>query len=429
MKNHLAKSGLISIKKCAVYCSIAFLGFIGCNNGEEITPPDNPTEPLQLTQEELKAVMDKRIPQDNAFAFDLFKKINEDETNDNVFISPISISIALGMTLNGADGETKRQMENVLHLAGLSSLEINEYYRFMLTSLINIDPNTTLNFANSIWYKLGFPIHPDFKQTNIDYFNAEVTEIDFAKPEALSTINNWCSDKTNGLIKEPLDFIPGNAIMYLINAIYFKGIWEKEFDEKYTCETYFTKEDGTRIPVNMMQQSGEFEYAEDEQAQYMNLPYGNNSFSMTMILPKESIKTDDVIAQLTPETFAEKLDRLKSEEIDIYIPRFKLENKYELQDILADLGMPSAFNANADFSRMQENDSRDLSISRVIHGAFVEVNEVGTEAAGVTIVEIIETAMPDKIAFRANKPFIFVIRENTTGLILFMGKINEIEKY
>ena len=413
------------MKKC-IYFLLLSLSFVCCSNdNEDIKTNNDPQE--KLTQEEVKAVMDKRIPQDNAFAFDLFKKINENESG-NVFISPISVSIALGMTLNGADGETKQQMEQVLHLNGLSSLEINEYYRYMLTSLPNLDPKTTLNFANSIWYRMNFPIHPDFKQTNINYFNAEVNEVDFTKPETLNTINNWCSDKTNGLVKNPLDRIPPDAIMYLINAIYFKGIWEKEFDKKYTFPSYFTKEDGTRMPVNMMHQTDDFEYAEDEYAQYLNLPYGNNSYNMTLILPANGVLTDEVIGRLSPETFAEKRNLLKKEEIDVFIPRFKLKNSYELGEILAGLGMPDAFDGRADFSKMQENNAKGLFISRVIHSTFVEVTEEGTEAAGVTIIEMKETSMlPERKVFRADKPFIFLIREKTTGLILFMGKIGEIK--
>ena len=416
------------MKKC-IYLLLLSMFFVCCSNDND--NEDMKTDDLgsQLTSEEVKIILDKRIPQDNAFAFDLFKKITENKSG-NVFISPISVSMALGMALNGADEETKRQMENVLHLNNLSSLEINEYYRFLLSSLPNLDPKTTLNFANSIWYKMNFPIHPDFKQANAYCFDAEVNEVDFAKPETLDAINNWCSDKTNGLIKKPLDRIPSDVVMYLINAIYFKGIWEKEFNKEHTYSTYFRKEDGTYMPVNMMHQSDTLEYAEDEYAQYLNLPYGNNSYSMTLILPTEGVQTDDVIAQLSPETFVEKTNLLKKEEIAIGIPRFKLENNNELSSILAGLGMPDAFDGSkADFSRMRKDNSTGLFISRVIHSTFVEVTEEGTEAAGITIIEMPTSGMQERKAFIANKPFIFLIREKTTGLILFMGKINEINEY
>lgn len=375
----------------------------------------------------LKVGMEKRVQQDNAFAFDLFREVIIDNASEkNIFISPLSVSIALGMTLNGAVGDTKTEMETALKLKGMTEDEINEYYKIMLAALPGIDPSTILNIANSIWYREGFPVKPAFLQVNQQYFNATVREIDFTKPEALKTINDWCAEKTNQLIKEPLDNIPASAVMYLINAIYFKGIWAKMFEEKNTKVSNFYTEDEKTIKVDMMQQKDTFGYRSDELAQYLDMPYGNKAFSMTVILPKEGKTTGEVINQLTTERWNDVVAGMHSQEVQVYLPKFKTKGKYELKEPLKRMGMLKAFSDEADFTKIA--DAR-LLISRVIHSTYCDVNEKGTEAAAVTIVEIRELSMPVVPLFNANRPFIFVIRERSTGVILFVGKMGQVERY
>jgi len=378
-------------------------------------------EPIRL-----KAGMEKRVTQDNEFAWNLFKQVLDNTKEANTFISPLSVSIALGMTWNGSDGKTKAEMESTLKMSGMSEKEINEYYQIMQNSLVKIDPSTKLNIANSIWYKKGYPIYKSFLDINQEYFDAEISDLDFNDSKSLDIINNWCSEKTNGLIKNPLDEIPANAIMYLINAIYFKGIWSSEFNSKDTSEKDFVTSGGKTNKVDMMRQEQTFNYYEDDKAQYLDMPYGNKAFSMTVILPKQKNTIESYLKDFDIDEWNEIVEGLTPREVQVYFPKFKVQSKLELRDVLSVMGMPSAFSGEADFSRMSEN---DLLISRVIHSTYCDVNEKGTEAAAVTIIETKEMALPENPVFYANRPFIFLIREKSTGVILFMGKMGEVEKY
>lgn len=406
------------MKKSAIFL-LPFLLIAAC---EEPVVKLNDADPIPL-----KVGMEKRVQQDNAFAFDLFREvIATNKAEKNIFISPLSVSIALGMTWNGAKGETKSEMELALKMSGMTENEINEYYKIMLSALPKVDPSTVLNIANSIWYKEGYPVKPDFLQVNQSYFNATVRELDFTKPEALKTINDWCAEKTNNLIKEPLDNIPGDAVMYLINAIYFKGIWAKMFEAKKTSVRDFYAEGGATVKVDMMNQQDTFGYTSDALAQYLDLPYGNKAFSMTVILPNEGKSTDDVLKSLNAEKWNALVSGMTSREVQVYLPKFKTKGKYELKESLKRMGMVKAFTGEADLTGIAD---ADLLISRVIHSTFCDVNEKGTEAAAVTIVEIRELSMPVIPLFNANRPFVFVIREQSTGVVLFMGKMGQIDRY
>ena len=377
----------------------------------------------------LTTAQTEKVNRDNEFAFDLFKNTITSSGESNVFVSPLSVSIALGMAWNGANGQTKSEMETAMKLSGLSVNEINSYYKIMQTTLPGIDPTTKLNIANSLWYKTGFPVKSDFLKVNTDYFGAYVRELDFSKAWALDTINNWCAKKTNNLIKEPLKEIPGDAVMYLVNAIYFKGIWRKHFETKNTKLADFTNETGKLVKVNMMYQKDTFAYAADNYAQYLDMPYGNKAFSMTVILPADSKTTDDVLNYLTANNWNNRIQTMPSKEVEVYMPRFKTENDFLLNDPLKNMGMNRAFTDLADFTNIA---NASLKISKVIHDTYVEVTEEGTEAAAVTIIEIVKTSMPipqPTPVFRVNKPFIFVIREKSTGVILFIGKMGNVEKY
>ena len=386
------------------------------------TPKD--AEPIAL-----KVGMEKRVSQDNEFAFDLLKKTIASSGETNVFISPLSVSIALGMAWNGANGQTKTEMETALKMSGMSVADINDYYKIMQSTLPGIDPTTKLNIANSLWYKAGFAVKPDFLKVNTDYFGAYVKELDFSKAWAVDTINNWCAKKTNNLITKPLDQISSDAVMYLVNAIYFKGIWRKHFETKNTKESDFTNEPGNVVKVNMMYQKDTFAYAADIYAQYLDMPYGNKAFSMTVILPVNGKTTADVLNYLTPDILNTRLETMSTKEVEVYMPRFKTQNKFLLNDPLKNMGMNLAFSDMADFTNIA--DTR-LQISRVIHDTYVEVTEEGTEAAAVTIVEIKTTAVeipPPTPIFKVNKPFLFVIREKSTGVILFIGKMGTVDKF
>jgi len=390
----------------------------GCKNENEPLPD---ATPLQL-----RVGLQKRVVQDNEFALDLLRKTIAEVKDTNVFISPLSVSIALGMTLNGANGDTRNQMETALKMSGLSVDDINEYYKVMQTDLPAIDPKTKLSLANSIWYKTGYEVKKSFLEINKNYFNAEVQDLDFGQKWAVDTINNWCTRKTNNLIKNVLDYIPGDAVMYLINAVYFKGIWKTQFDKDKTFKTDFTNEAGVKVKVNMMQLKDTFAYSEDDFAQYLDLPYGNNAFSMTVLLPKTGKTTDDVLNYMTGEKWTTMISGMTKQEVDAYLPRFTTKNKFLLNEPLKKMGMTDAFTSDADFTNIADD---ELMISRVIHDTYIDVNEEGTEAAAVTVVEIVKNSMPMNPVVQVNKPFLFVIREKSTGIILFIGKMGNLSLY
>ena len=377
----------------------------------------------------MRVGLEKRIDQDNNFAFDLLKQTLQTSGESNVFISPLSVSIALGMTWNGANGNTRTEMGTALKMDGMSATDINEYYKTMQTTLPGMDPTTKLNIANSLWYKEGYPLKANFLKLNTDYFNAEVRSLDFEKAWAVDTINNWCARKTNQLIPKVLNEISRDAAAFLINAVYFKGIWRKKFDKKNTEEALFTDEKGQQLKVNMMYQKDTFAYSADATAQYLDMPYGNKAFNMTVILPNEGKTTADVLNNLTAESWNNRISSLKTREVEVFYPRFKQECKFELKDALQNMGMKQAFTDFADFSNMTD---KRVKISFVKHDTYVEVTEEGTEAAAVTVVGIEFTSIqepPVTPVFRVNKPFVFVIREKSTGVILFIGKMGKIEKY
>lgn len=414
-----------NMKKIFLFTALLAVFTVACTEVDNVINPeenDNQSNGPII----LRAELQKRVVQDNEFALDLFKKTIENSGESNVFISPLSMSIALGMALNGADGTTKTEMETALKMSGMSSDIINEYYKIMLESLPKADSLTKLLIANSIWCHKGFQVKQPFLDINAAYFDAEIRSLDFSKDWAKDTINNWCSRKTNNLIKDVIITIPPLAMMYVINAVYFKGEWAEKFDEKNTYSVDFTDEKSKVSKVNMMHSTDSFPYYEDSYAQYLEMPYGNGSYSMTVILPANGKTISDVLDNLNSDRLNTALGNLQKQNVSVSFPRFKTECRYEMSDMLEDMGMKRAFQLNAEFTKICDE---DLYISSVIHKTYVEVTEEGTEAAAVTVIEFKNTSLPNYPNFTANKPFIFLIREKGTGVFLFAGKMGSVEKY
>jgi len=370
------------------------------------------------------------VEADNLFGINLFKEVlKAEEPEKNVMISPLSVSLALAMTYNGADGDTKEAMEKTLELTGLTVDEINENYKMLIDALASVDPKVLMSIANSIWYKQEFEVEQDFINVNQDYFYAEVSPLNFNDPDAVTTINNWVANKTNDKITEILDAIPADAVMYLINAIYFKGIWKYEFDESDTEEKPFYLSNGTTKDIPMMVQEGSFNYFSNDILQAVEMPYGAGNYSMIILLPQYNKTPDDIIEQLSNENWNNWLSEFyEAEKVQIHLPKFKFEYKNKLNDELINMDMGIAFDPyNADFSKI--NPLEQLFISRVIHKSFIEVNEEGTEAAAVTMVEMCNTSTGEEtgIHFYVNQPFIFAIKEKYTNTIVFIGKVMEPE--
>jgi len=367
------------------------------------------------------------IDSDNNFGLEFFQKVATDNTSENVLVSPLSVALALGMTYNGAEGTTKDAMKEALKLGNLTDEEINISYKSIIDQLVKLDPKVIMNIANSIWYELNFTVQNDFIKLNKDYYYAEVNELDFSAPDAKDIINEWVDERTKGLIPSIIDNIPEEAVMYLINAIYFKGVWMYEFDPDDTREQDFYPEDGMTQKVDMMQLEGDLLYASNNLFDAISLPYGDGQFNMFIMLPKGENTTGDIVAELNNDNWNTWINSLGKQKVVVKLPKFKFDFFRLLNDDLTGMGMGIAFDPdNADFSGI--NPYMELYISRVLHKTFIEVNEEGTEAAAVTAVEIGTTSYnpdePPVMYFTADHPFIFTIRENSSGTILFMGRVN-----
>ncbi|MDZ7292633.1 MAG: serpin family protein, partial [candidate division KSB1 bacterium] len=344
----------------------------------------------------------------------------------NVFISPLSVAMALGMTYNGANGSTEAAMRATLEFGDLSSQEINASYKSLIELLSQIDPKVQFLLANSIWYRQEYTFEPEFINLNRTYFNAMVRGLNFNDPSAAKTINQWVEQNTKGKIKEIVDNpIDPATVMFLINAIYFKGIWTYQFDPQQTRDDWFTLLNGAQKSCKMMNLKADLKYFGNDRFQAVDLPYGDAGFSMMILLPGPQTNIDSLIAQFDQENWQRWMRSFSKQTVNLSLPKFTLEYDLTLNEVLKALGMGIAFSAQADFTRMRK--IRDLFISKVKHKTFVEVNEEGTEAAAVTSVEmaLTSTGGSREIWMRVERPFVFVIHENHSQTILFMGKIVE----
>jgi serine protease inhibitor len=407
------------IKYFSVIIAVILL-FTACTTDFSALDESNP-QMRPLTKPEKRLVNTSQN-----FGLKLFREINNQGTEQNLFISPLSVSMALGMTMNGAAGETYEAMQQTLGFEGMSEDEINEAYKTLMDLLLNLDPKVVFEIANSIWPKEGYPVLDSFMEINQNYFDAEAKPLDFSRSDAVDIINNWISEKTHGKIENMLDYIPEDAVMYLINAIYFKGTWTYEFDKEATKTGYFSPTAQSQMECQMMTISGNWLHYFDDDVQIIDLPYGDSLFAMTILLPSSNQTVDELISNLTTESWESYISSLDYGKGTLTMPKIKLDYKLLMNDVLQSLGMGIAFSGGADFSRI--NGFGELFISRVIHQTFVQVDEEGTEAAAATIVEMMETsAEPHDTGFfmTVNRPYIFVIRDRVNNTILFIGKIIE----
>ena len=400
--------------KIILLAIIISIFFGSCEKNESPAP--------QISDINLNLKEQSLVNSSNKFGFDLFNEINKaEEQNKNIFVSPLSVSFALAMTYNGADNETKTAMEQALRLNGLTTDEINSSFKNIMNSLIGLDPKVTLDIANSIWYRENFHVEQNFIDVNKNYYNAEVNALDFASPQALDIINNWVASNTNNKIKTIINELSDQTVMILINAIYFKGNWKYKFEKDATETRPFYPADGTTKNVLMMQQEGNFNCMSNELFKAIELPYGDEKFSMLIMLPNHDKTTNDIINELNDNNWNYWLNSFeKTEDINVILPKFKFKYDKKLNDILKILGMEIAFSANADFSKI--NPLENLSISRVLHKTYVDVNEEGTEAAAVTAV-VMDNCVGTANMFNANKPFVFAIKEKSTNSIIFIGRL------
>lgn len=406
-----------------IFLIISTLSFYCTKDTSSINIVDITETPRKIQLSENEKII---VNSSNEFGLNLFNQVNESTGDTNIFISPLSVSMALGMTLNGANGETFEAMRQTLAFDGLTNEEVNQSYLNLINALINLDEKTIFEIANSIWYREGFIVKQDFMDINQYFFNAEIQSLNFTSPGAVTTINNWVKNKTHDKIKEIIKEINPATVMILINAIYFNGLWTYEFNKGDTKDDIFLKENGNQIQCEMMSHRMEHPYFENDDFQAVDLAYGEGDFSMMIFLPKYGKTLDNLIDSFDKLNFSLWLNNFHKDSVDLFLPKFKVEYDQKLKDILSAMGMDIAFTpGQADFSRISE--SVDLFISQVLHKTFVRVDEEGTEAAAVTAVIIELTSIqPETVkTMRVDHPFLFLIYEKQTDTILFMGKIVE----
>jgi serine protease inhibitor len=402
---------------------LALLLLTGCGSS---TGPGGDLPPILTELPRTLSPSELRIAEGaNAFAFDLLREVTKALPPDsNAFLSPLSASMALGMTLNGANGETYDAMRTALRLDGMAEAEINQGYRDLMTLLAGLDSQTEMRIANSIWGDATLPIKPPFTEAGRAFFDAEARTLDFGSPEALRAINDWVSGKTNGKIPKLLEDLSPAEVLFLINAIYFKGKWRNAFDAKDTRDGQFRGADGQDRAVPLMWQKGDLRYDETEDYQAVDLLYGNGAFAMTVLLPKAGRTPAGVLSGLDPVRWNALAGRFAETEVRLTFPRFRLEYGRRLNHDLEGLGMEIAFGGNADFSRIA--DVGGLYITRVDQKTLVDVNEEGTEAAAATAVGIGRSSAPESVEMKVDRPFVFAIRERLSGAVVFLGVMNVI---
>ena len=409
MKNTILKT-LISL------LVIVFLILLSCKKSPDETLPTDPVA-INLTTDQVSL-----ITSENSFAFDIFKKVMDNTADSvNFIISPLSISSALSMTLNGANGDTRDAMLTALRVNGLTPEIINNSYKDLTKALLSVDKRVLISIANSVWTKNNFVVKKPFSDILTQYYNAESKPFDVLDPLAPTQINSWIESKTNGLIKNMIDQLDPNTVMLLINAIYFKGKWNSQFDKDNTVQKSFYKPDGSTITVPMMKQTSDYKIYNGDGFTLAELAYGQGNFVLDVILPADNNGIKSLIPLITENNLSVWLNQMAKRKTELSFPRFKYGYKKELKDILSDMGMGLAFTDNADFSNISDLSTK---ISFVLHQANIETNEEGSEAAAATVVGISTTSMPSgPFVLNVDHSFLYIIRETTTNSILFMGKV------
>lgn len=387
--------------------------------------PSGRAQPITALPRTLSSGEQAVIVGSNAFGFGLLRELDRTRADSNIFMSPLSASMALGMTMNGSAGQTFDEMRTALAFGTRSRAEINASYRSLIDLLRGLDKAVDFRIANAIWYRAGFPFEQTFLDESRQFFDARVSGLDFGAPTAVPTINDWVNQSTNGKIDKIVEGpIASDVVMYLINAIYFNGSWTTRFDKSQTRPDQFTTVSGTTAPIAMMRRADTVRVAETADAQVLDLPYGGGAFSMTILLPKPGKSIGAVVSSLTADSWQAAVSNTTARSVELQMPKFSLRWEALLNDPLQALGMRQAFEGGrADFSRMSSTAGDRLYISRVKQKSFVDVHEEGTEAAAVTSVEIRVTCACGPQVIRIDRPFVFAIRERLSGTIIFLGKI------
>ena len=389
------------------------------NKDQPIDPGDPVKIPIEIHQKEV-------IDSANKFAFDLFQPILADAKGDeNIMISPFSITSALSMTLNGASGTTFEAMNKALRLDGKTLEQINNTYLKLMTEMVPVDERVVLEIANSVWVEKHLTVKEPFMKALETWYKAEARDINVLDPGAVDIVNSWISEKTHDKITDMLSFLEPNLAMLLINAVYFNGKWRYQFDKADTNEESFYVTTTAPKTVAMMHQVENLKAVRTINSTIVDIPYGQGNYSMVVILPDEGFTSAEITDGLKPSNWNEWMDLLENNihKVELGLPRFKYKYKRNLNDDLINMGMGVAFTGVADFSNIS---NAGLMISRVEHQTFIETNEEGTEAAAATVVVMIDSISGGgPLTITLNRPFLYFIREISTGTILFMGRVGD----
>ncbi|MCS7249661.1 MAG: serpin family protein [candidate division WOR-3 bacterium] len=360
----------------------------------------------------------------NQFGLKVFQSLIK-EKQVNTFISPFSIFEALLMTYNGANGKTAEAFKKSLFLEDLKLDSVNRINKKILKSFRK-EKGNELKAANALFAKKEVKFKKEFFKINKDYYDAEIKSLDFNNPKTLRIINDWVKKKTKGKIEKIIDLINPMAVLYLINAIYFKGLWEEKFDKKNNFEGDFNLVNGRKKKVIYMRKEGDFLYYENEKLQAIYLPYLSKKFGFYIFLPKERYSLSQFVNDLNYQDLKNYLNSFSKKEGEIILPKFKIEYEKSLNEVLKELNLSIAFHPyEADFSKMADVKPQNLFISEVKHKSYIEVTEEGTEAAAVTSVEVSLTAIRERFKMICDRPFLFLITERENNLILFIGALFE----
>lgn len=391
-----------------------------CSDDDDLSTKPKERQDIILSRSE-----SQMVEENVKFAFSLFDKVNEYEEKPNWLIAPFSASVTLGMIANGTEGNTQVELLNALGFTGFSLEEMNTYYKKLGSELKALDNTTQLYLANSIWIDNGLDVYDPFIKTNKDMYDAQVSQLDLDSPNALQSINNWCAQQTENQITRILDKMPEEAKICFLNALYFKGVWKNKFKESSTKEETFHYADGRSNSVKMMMQNEDFGYYHNETFALAEFPYGNSAYSMVVLLPHENKTLTESLQLFTADYWTESV-QMANQNLNVQFPRFEMNYETDLIQIMKNLGVSDVFDREkADFSQMT---STSLFLGLLKQATSIKVDEKGTEAASVTVGSGMITAPgpQDPVDFYINRPFAFLIKEKSTGTILFMGKVTEL---
>lgn len=395
------------------------LGYTSCNKDNTDKQPDLTPKSIELT-----AIAPNVIKNGNEFGIEMFTKVALEE-NKNLMLSPLSASTALTMLLNGCDGNTYDQLKKTLkYPEDMIISGINEVYRSLVNQLLQVDPKVNLALANAIFYRDSFSVKAPFLNLMSSDFEAQAEGLDFSLPSAVETINKWAYDNTNGKIPKVLEEISPDAVMFIMNALYFKGDWSYQFDKSLTSDRPFYTDEVSSVNVSTMNGKVGSKVAGGINYKAIELPYGRTNFTMVIIVPSESLAGFNT--QFTADmwnTITSSLDEQEEYgEMIVYMPKFKFSYEKQLKDQLKSMGMIDAFDPI--LANLTGISDTPVFVDFVKQNTFVEVDEKGTEAAAVTTIGVNTTvALPQPVQFVIDKPFIFAIRERTTNTLLFIGQI------